>query len=317
MKTFSKLLAIFAPFLCCCVFSACSTINTSVYIYADGSITQAYEISLQNDKLTEIGINTNELLDKIDTLATQQWENASSGKDLSNITFNIQKGTNSRLITISYASYADYTRFYQLDNTVSTPPEIEEGIFFNKRVVQNGTSPYTKTLSTTIFTELSTFVANNYFGGDTTQVQQYFKDITVGTTYVYPTSYRTSSNATYHQMLNGYDIHIWQSTLEQEVGTSPQSIQIWQTYYTNQNRMAWYLTAIGATMVFGIILFCIFYFKNKNTTQKTSTTPTKTSFEQSTQTQLNTNKDFAEHQNEEINTKQNKGENKAPQKQDD
>lgn len=264
MNKFAKLLTIFASILCCCGFSACSTINVSIYLYQDGSITQAYEVTLEPTELDSMGINKDDLLSQIDSVINTQWTNVSNDKDLTGITVNTQNATNGRLFTITFASYKDYAKFYEIDDSSNTKRNVQKGLYVNKYIIFDGNSTYTNTLNTQIYTTLSTYIANTYFDGDTSKLSAYFDDITVGTTYVYPTTYRTNSNATYHRIIDNYDIYIWESTLAQEVSDSPQNIKIWQSVYTNENRLAWYLTAIVATFVFGGILFGVLYLKKRN-----------------------------------------------------
>ena len=138
---FTKFLCFVLPVLCCIFLSACSTVNMGIIIYNDGSIVQSYEISLD-------GINTNELLQKIDQLTQTQWNNASNGKDLTNITFEVQKTDYQRIIIIKFGSFDDYARFYEIDTSTPTEENIKRTLFYNRKMIRDSKSNYT-TIATT------------------------------------------------------------------------------------------------------------------------------------------------------------------------
>ena len=256
-KIFS-LLMVFA----CCMLTACSSVNMGTVIYTDGSIAQTYEINLDKDELQKIGIDTVALLNKIEELTEEQWENASNGKDLTNITFDVQKTTYSRVIVIKFGSFDDYARFYEIDTSTPTEQEIRKTLFYNKKMIRNSASNYNTISTTNVYNQIYNFLLTNYFE-NSEQMMQYAKNITTLTSLIYPSSLKTKSNATLKQKTGNYDIHIWQSNLEKEMSESPQKIEVWQTYYTIENRIAWYGTGVVITIVFGIVLFVILFIKNK------------------------------------------------------
>lgn len=253
--------------VCCCCFllTACSDVGYGVYIYTNGNIAQVYSVELDNEKMQSLGINKDELLNKIKDAATEKWNTASAGKDLTNVAFEPQKTENSFVAKIVFKNIEAYKTFYEIEDSNTTQDEIEQGLFFNKRIIYNGNTPFVNIDSSSIYNEILNFIANNYFGGDTTSALQHLKDVSVSTSRVYPTSYKTKTNATYHQVAGEYDIYIWQSTLEKELSSTPQNMKIWQTVYTVQNRIVWYSLGVVLTIIFGAILFIILLIKKKNT----------------------------------------------------
>lgn len=270
---FTKFLCFVLPVLCCILCSACSTVNMGIIIYNDGSIVQSYEISLDNAELQKIGINTNELLQKIDQLTQTQWNNASNGKDLTNITFEVQKTDFQRMIIIKFGSFDDYARFYEIDTSTPTEENIKRTLFYNRKMIRDSKSNYTTIATTNVYNEIHSFLLTNYFDNNEEEMMKYAKNITASTSFIYPTSLKTKSNATIKQQTGNYDIHIWQNSLENEMNGKSQNIEIWNTFYTTENRLAWYLSAVIATIIFGIILFVVFLIKNKP--QKTPPTTQK------------------------------------------
>lgn len=273
-----KLFAIVVPVLCCFLLTACSAVNMGVYIYADGSIMQTYEVSLEKAELQKIGIDSDELLNKIDELTLSQWQNASNGKDLSGITFEVEKQSYVRIVKIKFASFDDYARFYEIDTSTPTEDNVEKTLFYNKKYYRDSESGY-KTIDTTnVYNEIKSFLLTNYFESEE-QMMENTKNIITSTTLVYPSSLKTKSNATYFQTTGNYDIYVWQNTLANELNGNNQTLKVWKTYYTIENRIAWYSLAVVMAIIFGLVLFVVLLIKKKKTkTQPTQ--PTLTSQEE-------------------------------------
>lgn len=272
MPKYIKYLSLILVCCCCFLFGACSNVGFGVYIYTNGNIAQLYSVELNETELQNLNINKDELLNKIQELATQHWETQKAGKDLTYVVYEPETTQNSFIAKITFKNINAYNDFYNIDPNNATAPEVEENLFFNKRIIFNGNSPYVNIESTTLYNELLTFIADNYFSGNTDAALNYIKDINVSTSRIYPTSYKIKTNADYHKVVSEYDIFVWQSTLEKELSSTPQNIKMWQTTFSTKNRIAWYGLGILLTVIFGAILFITLTIKHKRNNQKITNT---------------------------------------------
>lgn len=269
---FYKILCVLCLIFSCGFLTACSSVNVGIYIYNNGSLMQAYEIYLDKSELEREGIDAQALQNKVDQMLLAKKQSIETTKDLTNITLNFEIKNDTRIFTIKFASIDDYIRFYEIDTSTPTPTVVEESLFYNKKIIRDDSSAY-KTINTTeTYAEIYDFLLNNYFVGKEEEMQKLAKNISTCTTYVYPSSLRTKSNATFHQQTGNYDVHIWETNLENELlGKSP-NVKVWQTSYTINNRIAWYVTAIIISLVFGTILFLVLFLKRNKKPQQLTTT---------------------------------------------
>jgi len=264
LKKYIKVLYILFLSFCCLSLSACSSLNNGLYIHTDGTIEQVYSIVLDRNALTQAGIDANDVLDHMDTMIQNYESDLLDGKDTTGVHFDVQKENNTRTISIKFDNINVYNYIYDIDPSENPEPTVIHGIFSNKRIIFDGQSLFSSLASSNVYTQMFDYITNTYLGGNVALATQYLQNISVFTTRIYPSVYRTRANANYHKTNNGYDIYIWESTLGTELSTSPQNIQIWQTSYSVTNRLAWYGTALIITIIAGVILFVVLSNKQKH-----------------------------------------------------
>ena len=262
MKIF-KIICALCLIFCCGFLTACSSVNVGMYIYNNGSLMQAYEIYLDKTELEKEGINAQELQNKVDQMILLKKQSIENSKDLTNITLNFEIKDGTRIFTIKFDSIDDYIRFYNIDTSTPSESVVEQSLFYNKKIIRDDGSAY-KTINTTeTYAEIYNYLLNNYFVGKEEEMQKLAKNISTCTTYVYPSSLKTKSNANFHQQTGNYDVHIWETNLQNELAGNSPNIKVWQTTYTTTNRIAWYVTAIIISLVFGTILFLVLFLKQR------------------------------------------------------
>lgn len=254
---------------CCLLFCACSEINYGVYIYSNGAIDIVCDITLNKNALDNVSIDADDVLQKIDNIVENYKTNLLEGKDTTGVNFVVTSQQYGRTIKISFDNIGAYNRIYEIDTSATEEKTIINGVFTTKYVLYNGNGPFSSLETTSVYNQLFNYIKDTYLGGDETATKALFADITVDTSRIYPCSYHTGANADFHQVSSGYDIYIWQSDLQTELSDSPKNIQIWQTYLTQNNRIAWYGTALGITVIAGLVLFIVLYRKRKQNNEQT------------------------------------------------
>lgn len=251
------------------LFCACSEINYGVYIYSNGAIDIVCDITLNKNALDNVSIDADDVLQKIDNIVENYKTNLLEGKDTTGVNFVVTSQQYGRTIKISFDNIGAYNRIYEIDTSATEEKTIINGVFTTKYVLYNGNGPFSSLETTSVYNQLFNYIKDTYLGGDETATKALFADITVDTSRIYPCSYHTGANADFHQVSSGYDIYIWQSDLQTELSDSPKNIQIWQTYLTQNNRIAWYGTALGITVIAGLVLFIVLYRKRKQNNEQT------------------------------------------------
>ncbi|MBQ7602801.1 MAG: hypothetical protein IJU58_01465 [Clostridia bacterium] len=255
--------------VCCLLFCACSEINYGVYIYSNGAIDIVCDVTLDKNTLSAASIDADDLMQKIDNIVENYKTNLLEGKDTTGVNFVVTKEECRRIVKISFDDINAYNRIYEIDTSTPEEKTIINGVFTTKYVLYEGKGPFASLETTSIYNQLFNYVKDTYLGGDEAATKALFADITVITSRVYPCSYHTGANADFHQVSSGYDIYIWQSNLQTELSDSPKNMQIWRTYLTQTNRIAWYGTAFLITIVAGLVLFVVLYNKRKQNNAQT------------------------------------------------
>lgn len=277
-------LSMFALILCVSVFlGGCSQTVCLSTVYADGSRSYNYTIQLNPSDCASLGIDSTRALELIHTGVTDYWNTFSSGRNLVGVNFESklsQKDVNTYVINWSFNSFEAYLNFYGLtaSDLANNTTTYKKGLFVSQAIVADTDIQDTNNLLLemhilpTLTTNIEQSFADEFFAGDTNQVQALFTKIQTNLVYAYPSSLKIRTNADEHTQFLGnvgvtdptqqtvYDAYLWKCTLAEPTP----HIYIYRNVYLAENRTAWYILAMGIALILGLILFIIFYFKNKN-----------------------------------------------------
>lgn len=262
----------------CCImvltiffFAGCTSITYGFTINANGSRMEYIGFALEKSQMDILGIDADDTMQKVDNLINNWWAQYSAGKDTTGVNFSVNQGDSiySRDVTISYATYEIWAKFVglNLDDDNTTETQVDTGVYYDKVVIYNGTTDFDNIQSTAIYRALAQYLADTYFNGDMSQIESLFDKVQVNIARVYPAAALVHSNADYIQKDSLYSTHIWTSTLKEANSSlveTPKTMYIYQIQYSADNIRNWYLTGIGASAVFGIILTIVLVTKHKN-----------------------------------------------------
>jgi len=281
------------------LFAGCSSaVQYSIY-YQDGSRSTEFQIKVDKDACTNLGLDPDKIMQKVTYYAQKQADYLrTNGKNLNGVT--IKNGVDSSdnfayNFILAFDSFQAYCDFYGTtqEDLDEIEPEIESGLYVSKYIVQRflfvgedgkfnlqSLENYLKiTLGycvsfNTIYNDFRINICNN----STTLCDQLMDKIQLNIVKCFPTQYGYRSNANQvgtvklptginSQNYTYYTAHFWSGTIL----NPPQEILIYRNYVLANNRVAWYVTAIILTAIFGAILAIILCAKSNK--QKSSSTP--------------------------------------------
>lgn len=277
------ILAVCLLIICVSVlFGGCAQTVQMTTIYADGSRSYNYTIILTPTLCAQVGIDSTRAMELIDTGTREYWATFSAGRNVEGVTFKAQtdpQNANKYTISLLFNSFEDYLTFYgrTLEEVLNQPAEYEKSLFVSRSVLVDSKLDTSSDLILemqiipALTQNLITSFANEFFGGDTAQVVALFEQIETNIARVYPSVYKTHSNATSTQKIIGasgvtsieesnYTAHIWTCTL---ADPTPH-IYVYRNVFLQENRIAWYVLAIGVALISGLVIYLVLYFKNKN-----------------------------------------------------
>lgn len=305
----------------CVLFSGCGQVTQLTTIYADGSRAYTYNISINSSVLSEYGITDERAFEVIDESTQTYWTAFSDGRTTNGVTFKSGKSStqNTYQISLAFSSFEAYCNFYGASAGIiaSQPADIRSGVFSSKNVIvdsaiSNNAELYVEmNLIPAFVNEITQHFADEFFAGDLNAVTALFSKIKTNLIRSYPASLKVKSNAQEKtsylapSSVSGsdadtlYDAFLWECTLAEPTT----DMFIYRTVYTSKNRMAWYLLCIGLALVFGAVLFVIFYLRHKKegatTTDAIRETTTNPFVEKSNTEEKNTENEIAKVINEE------------------
>ncbi len=278
------ILAVFTLIICvsACLGGCAQTVQLTT-VYADGSRAYNYTIQLSPSLCQEAGIDSTRAMQIIDENVKSYWTAFSAGRNLAGVNFQAKvndNDANTYNISWTFNSFEAYLNFYgkTTADVANQPAVYEKGLFVSKSIVEdsNLSSSSDLMLEMQIIPALTTGFINDFatefFDGDTAKVNALFSKIETNIVRAYPSALKIRSNADVEQQLIGsagvtdneqqalYTAYIWNCTLAEPTP----HIYIYRNVYLAENRVAWYVLAIVSALIFGLILYAIYYFRNKN-----------------------------------------------------
>ena len=284
-----KFASIFAIlFFVCVLFAGCGQVTQLTTVYADGSRSYSYAITLDDEILEQYSIDKDTAMQLIDTSARTYWATFSAGRHTSGVNFTCgvaENNANVYQIMLTFATFTDYCLFNGTtpEEVAQQPAVIKEGLFVSQNVIADSEIGDSNelllemSLVPSLIDGISTAFANTFFDGDKTTTDALFAQIDTYIVRAYATSLGIRSNAdetaslisnygVHDEDLMTYTAHLWHCTFAEPVP----HIYIYQNVYTNANRIAWYILGIGLALVFGAILFVVLYIKHKRNPDDTN-----------------------------------------------
>lgn len=268
-------LAIMLILLCICL-CGCANVNFVTYHNQDGSIHEYVNLVIDENELTKLGYNinnvkmeiktnshyeANSLIDLYHNKITHEYQSQRLTNDEYTLYYNgislIEQDWNNGeyLIGLSFNNSAIYKKYYELLNGISfnTQPKVVEKLFYTKTYYY-GTTNYG---DYSIFNRIYNYYANTTFSSISPQKANLTYSYSVDTR-------RFHSDADQINMdSNGNYIHTW--------NVSPNEPARKICFYTiSANRSMWLISCIGIGLLASIILCLIGiikYLKNKNDTK--------------------------------------------------
>ena len=267
------------------MFAGCSSITNMSTYYADGSRSYFYTIAIEPEACSAHSIEVSDVLTKIDEL-TRDYETTlhTYYSNWNGVTFSYGINTNNHNqydIRLNFNSFKSYCNFYGItqEDIDSQEPELRADLFTTKVIIQDSKAETHDDLMSLLnyhgyFATLQQEFANEFFGGNVAQCQQFFAQIKVNMVRCYASSNNYHTNAderTTAVLPSGinnpqntlYDAHLWKCTL---ANPTPH-VLVYYNVIPVQNRVAWYVSAILITIIFGVIL-TICLINNKVNQQK-------------------------------------------------
>ncbi len=265
------------------LFAGCSSTSQYTIYYKDGSRSSEFQVTIDSTACANLGLNPSDILQKVRQYAINQ-ESILRNQSYSLVGVKIEHGVDPNNeytynFTLSFDSFDAYCKYYnitqeQIDNT---KPEIESGLYVSRYIIQKySLVDADGTLSTSalgINISYSTIYEDfkrNICDGSATLCNQLLDKIQLNIIKCFPSSYGYRSNANevgILQLYEGvnshtatyYSAHCWSGT----VLNPPKEILVYRNYVLSNNRIAWYVTAIIITVIFGVILTIVLCAKHK------------------------------------------------------
>ena len=288
-KTFfaSILLIIMAVVL----FAGCGQVTSLTTVYADGSRSYSYAITLDDAVLETYDLNKTEVMSAINNVVNTYQEAFFAGRNTEGVelTHGVAESNDSVYqILLTFSSFNALCHFLGTtpEEVAAEPAVINKGVFVSQEVIADSSLSSSDELLVEMFLipslidNINTAFANYFFNGDRTVTDQLFNSIDTYIVRAYPTSLKIKSNADEVATLitnygvtdstpTAYTAHLWHCTMAEPVP----NIYIYRDVYLNENRIAWYLLGIGITIVFGAILAIVLYVRHKQGKDDTPTEP--------------------------------------------
>lgn len=269
---------------CLCLFTGCATAENVSIVYADSSRMLSYTIKLDKQKL---GANYDAVLGVLNEAAPDYWLQLGNYYDITKANFksSVNKETSFYEIKVTFKNYEEYCKFHHTtpEEQNSGSPKLEEGVFFTKRILLDSASsvkgvflnildkPYIlngEKQSYSVLYKYATDFANS-LGKTREEAEQMFYAMSFSVTFAFPSAAKISSNAKNvstiitqagleNDELTYYTAHTWELNY-----TSEPDIVIYSRGLTKNNVYAWYGLALLATLIFGIVLYFVFYFQQR------------------------------------------------------
>ena len=266
----------------------CGQVTQLTTVYADGSRSYSYAITLDDEILEQYSIDKDTAMQLIDTSARTYWAAFSANRHTSGVNFSSgvsESNANVYQIMLTFATFTDYCLFMGTtpEEVAKQPAVIKEGLFVSQNVIADSELDSSDELLLEMYLVpslidgISTAFANTFFDGDKTTTDALFDQIDTYIVRAYATSLGIKSNAdetaslisnygVHDEQLMTYTAHLWHCTFAEPTP----HIYIYQNVYTNANRIAWYILGIGLAIIFGAILFVVLYVKHKRNPDDTN-----------------------------------------------
>lgn len=265
------------------LFAGCSSTSQYTIYYKNGSRSSEFQVTIDSTACTNLGLNPSDILQKVKQYAINQ-ESILRNQSYSLNGVKIEHGVDPNNeytynFTLSFDSFDAYCKFYnitqeQIDNT---EPEIESGLYVSKYIIQkyslvdeNGTLSTSALGINFSYSTIYEDFRRNICDGSATLCNQLLDKIQLNIIKCFPSAYGYRSNANevgtlqLYEGVNShtatyYSAHCWSGT----VLNPPKEILVYRNYVLSNNRIAWYVTAIILTVIFGVILTIVLCAKHK------------------------------------------------------
>ena len=282
------ILSLSAFFVTIFLFTGCASIEAMSIVYADSSRALDYAFSLNKTTLASHGIAYDDALAVAKECADDYWAQLGYHFDTTQASYvsAVNSKTSNFEVRITFDGYEKYCKFHNttMEAQSKIPPTLEEGFLMTKNIVldsKNGVGnifldirnqPYqteTQTLTQTVGEVMIDTIAT-HFGKTKTEIENLIKSVKVKFSFAFASGLKMHSNADLirhavdqagvgNQEAASYTVHTWQCDFSQ----SPH-VLIYKNVLTRNNLYAWYGVGIAAAIVFGLILWIVFYIKHKN-----------------------------------------------------
>jgi len=262
-------------------------VGATSIVYADSSRMLSYSINLDKNKLISYGASYDDVVRLVDDCANDYWIQLGYVYDTSQANFNgaVNSKSSAYEIKITFKSYDSFCKFHHttIEEQKALPNKLDEGFLFTKLIMFDSTSSLDSVFLNILanqyidmgikqsYTVLDKYI--EYFASSlvlpTERVQEMFDSLTFVVTFAFASEYKVCSNADFktriirnagvnNDELTYYTAHSWKVGLNEEP-----NILIYRRGLTKNNVYAWYGLAIFASIVFGIILWLVFYMQYK------------------------------------------------------
>ena len=264
MKKFFSLIIMFA----CCLFAftGCCTISQSFVVNKDGIITESLRVQFDSTELIANEVDASIVANKAKQLAEdfktskQQFLGTEIGNAME-VVLTEQDNNYILNVDITYNTVESWYAFWELEIPTEVEYEYSRGWFFDQRIIYSGPTDFNSSFAENFTNQMTEFLNTTY--------PNYTIDLSkIKTNYLRAynrTQPLPSADADYAITTDEYLIYVW----EFDMANKNRTINIYQTVLTSHNKGNWFVTALGATLVFGLLLFAYLYNKKKNKKEDT------------------------------------------------
>ncbi len=245
---------------CIFCFAGCSSISQSLVINSDGTIQESLRVQFDTEELQKQNVSANALAEHAEQIAQDFKE---SKKVYINpnleITFDINLSTQEDpilTIDLTFGKIESWYAFWELPIPTAQDYQYQKGWFIDRQIIHNGSTDFNSSIADVISEEMQSFINETYL--------DYNLDLsTIKTNYLRAYDRNgviPSTDADYMILTDTHLFYVW----EFDLSDKERNILIYQNVITNHNRGNWFITALGLTLLFGIITFIVLYYKRKN-----------------------------------------------------
>ena len=245
---------------CIFCFAGCSSISQSLVINSDGTIQESLRVQFDTEELQKQNVSANALAEHAEQIAQDFKE---SKKVYINpnleITFDINLSTQEDpilTIDLTFGKIESWYAFWELPIPTAQDYQYQKGWFIDRQIIHNGSTDFNSSIADVISEEMQSFINETY--------PDYNLDLsTIKTNYLRAYDRNgviPSTDADYMILTDTHLFYVW----EFDLSDKERNILIYQNVITNHNRGNWFITALGLTLLFGIITFIVLYYKRKN-----------------------------------------------------